>query len=168
MKIDYSDFFQTLESTPLEAWIELLPERIAHGLRYERHGLLPEWEEMLAKLPSLETAAIELKNEVRVDGDADPQLESLLKEFHPWRKGPYHIHDVHIDTEGRSDWKWDRVRPHLQPLDGRTILDVGCGSGKQCRAFHDYLDGDAQITGGDVAESGMRVRIVPLRILDRT
>ncbi|MCK4565560.1 MAG: tRNA 5-methoxyuridine(34)/uridine 5-oxyacetic acid(34) synthase CmoB [Verrucomicrobia bacterium] len=132
MKIDYSDFFQTLESTPLEKWIKLLPERIAHGLRYERHGLLPEWEEMLAKLPSLETATIELKDEVRVDGDADPGLEALLKQFHPWRKGPYHIHGVHIDTEWRSDWKWDRVRPHLQPLEGRTILDVGCGNGYHC------------------------------------
>ena len=25
--------------------------------------------------------------------------------------------------------KWDRVLPHISPLAGRTILDVGCGSG---------------------------------------
>ena len=147
MKIDYSEFFHQLEGTELEPWIEQLPERIAHGLRYERHGLLPQWEEMLAKLPIVEAtspslsereerdedvASTNLKTEVRVIGEGIQGLEELLKAFHPWRKGPYDIHGVHIDTEWRSDWKWDRVRPHIQPLDGRTILDVGCGNGYHC------------------------------------
>ena len=47
----------------------------------------------------------------------------------PWRKGPYHLFGIHVDCEWRSDFKWDRVLPHLAPLQGRTILDVGCGSG---------------------------------------
>ncbi|MBK1770101.1 MAG: tRNA 5-methoxyuridine(34)/uridine 5-oxyacetic acid(34) synthase CmoB, partial [Escherichia coli] len=46
-----------------------------------------------------------------------------------WRKGPFSLYGVNIDTEWRSDWKWDRVLPHLSDLTGRTILDVGCGSG---------------------------------------
>jgi len=137
MKLDYIEFFRQLESAPLEPWIELLPERITHGLRYERHGLLPQWEEILAQLPVVEAtssslSAPELKTEVRVEGETFQGLEKLLKAFHPWRKGPYHIHGVHIDTEWRSDWKWDRVRPHLESLEGRTILDVGCGNGYHC------------------------------------
>ena len=47
----------------------------------------------------------------------------------PWRKGPFTLHGLTIDTEWRSDWKWDRVLPHLAPLTHRTVLDVGCGSG---------------------------------------
>ena len=47
----------------------------------------------------------------------------------PWRKGPFHVHGIHIDTEWRSDWKWDRVAPHISSLKGRNVLDVGCGSG---------------------------------------
>ena len=132
MKIDYSEFYRLLAGTPLEPWIELLPERIAHGLRYERHGLLSKWEDELAKLPKLDTTSIELKDEVRVEGELFQGLEDQLKSFHPWRKGPYHIHGVDIDTEWRSDWKWDRVLPHLQPLEGRTVLDVGCGNGYHC------------------------------------
>lgn len=137
MEIDYSEFLRQLENTPLASWIESMPERIAHGLRHERHGLLAKWEAALARLPIVEATppsfpAVELKTGVRVEGEYLPELESLLKEFHPWRKGPYHIHGVHIDTEWRSDWKWNRVLPHLQPLDDRIILDVGCGNGYHC------------------------------------
>lgn len=132
MKIDYTEFYGLLKGTPLEPWIELLPERIAHGLRYERHGLLPQWEEALEKLPELESTSVELKSEVRVEGESCSELAKQLMAFHPWRKGPYHIHGVHIDTEWRSDWKWDRAMPHIQPLEGRTILDVGCGNGYHC------------------------------------
>jgi len=42
---------------------------------------------------------------------------------------PYHLFDIHVDCEWRSDFKWDRVLPHLALLKDRTILDVGCGSG---------------------------------------
>jgi tRNA (mo5U34)-methyltransferase len=56
-------------------------------------------------------------------------IEKLLRNLMPWRKGPYSLYGVDIDTEWRSDLKWDRVLPHISPLAGRTILDVGCGSG---------------------------------------
>ncbi len=55
-----------------------------------------------------------------------------LQQLHPWRKGPYRLFDVMIDTEWRSDWKWRRLAPHISPLTGRTVLDVGCGSGYHC------------------------------------
>lgn len=132
MKIDYSDFYDRLKETELEPWIEQLPERIAHGLRHERHGKLREWEDALAALPQLDQSVIELKTEVRTEGKTPENLADLLQQFHPWRKGPYHINGTHINTEWRSDWKWDRVLPHISPLKDRTILDVGCGNGYHC------------------------------------
>ncbi|WP_372799207.1 tRNA 5-methoxyuridine(34)/uridine 5-oxyacetic acid(34) synthase CmoB [Pontiella sp.] len=134
MKIDYSELYEQLKDTDLAAWNDVLPERIAHGLRPERHGLLPQWEQALAALPVVDASLshVELREDVRADGPPIEGLEKLLKQFHPWRKGPYHIHGTHIDTEWRSDWKWERVLPHIQPLEGRTILDVGCGNGYHC------------------------------------
>ena len=55
-----------------------------------------------------------------------------LKELHPWRKGPFNLFDIHIDTEWRSDWKWERIKPHISSLKNRTVLDVGCGNGYHC------------------------------------
>jgi ubiquinone/menaquinone biosynthesis C-methylase UbiE len=40
----------------------------------------------------------------------------------------------------------------LKPQAGFKILDVGCGSGKQCFLYNDYVKGQAEITGGDFSE----------------
>jgi tRNA (mo5U34)-methyltransferase len=42
------------------------------------------------------------------------------------------VFGIHIDTEWRSDWKWNRLKDHIAPLADRTVLDVGCGSGYHC------------------------------------
>ena len=52
--------------------------------------------------------------------------------FHPWRKGPFQIGDVFIDTEWRSDWKWQRLASEIKPLAGKRVLDIGCGNGYHC------------------------------------
>ncbi|MEM9533868.1 MAG: tRNA 5-methoxyuridine(34)/uridine 5-oxyacetic acid(34) synthase CmoB, partial [Pseudomonadota bacterium] len=63
-------------------------------------------------------------------GDADrSQLERCLQALHPWRKGPFDMFGVKLDTEWRSDWKWERVAPALDDLTGRRVLDIGCGNG---------------------------------------
>ena len=40
----------------------------------------------------------------------------------------------------------------LQPQPGFKILDVGCGAGKQCFLYDEYVHGKAEITGGDFSE----------------
>ena len=50
----------------------------------------------------------------------------------PWRKSPFDIFGVEVDTEWRSDWKWQRIAPHISSLADRMVLDVGCGSGYHC------------------------------------
>ncbi|MCX6054627.1 MAG: class I SAM-dependent methyltransferase [Chloroflexi bacterium] len=58
--------------------------------------------------------------------------------------------DIHSKFGARSidDWMLDLIK--LRPND--AILDVGCGSGKQCFSYFDDLKGQANITGGDVSE----------------
>lgn len=57
--------------------------------------------------------------------------------------------DIHskFGAKNIDAWMLDLVK--LQP--GSVILDVGCGSGKQCFSYFDHLRGNAVITGGDVS-----------------
>lgn len=152
-RIDYSDLFAALADTKLAAWLPLLPEQIDAGLSAERFGDLPAWLEALEQLPEVATDAVELSQEVRLSSSASlpeqtrQQIHRAFTALIPWRKGPYHVHGIHIDTEWRSDWKWDRVLPHLAPLKHRTILDVGCGNGYHC--WRMYGEGAKRVIGID-------------------
>lgn len=136
--IDYSDLLAFCEDTPLARWLDTLPAQIAAGLSEQRYGDLPGWRRCLEQLPEVPASKIELDKEVRIGAPEDctpqtrAQIQKLLEGLIPWRKGPYWVHDIHIDTEWHSDWKWDRVLPHLAPLKDRLILDVGCGNGYHC------------------------------------
>jgi ubiquinone/menaquinone biosynthesis C-methylase UbiE len=56
--------------------------------------------------------------------------------------------DIHKQYGGRDIDRW--MLDLLTPRNGDTILDVGCGAGKQCFLYHQYTGGTANITGGDV------------------
>ena len=58
--------------------------------------------------------------------------------------------DIHSKYGGRDIDAW--MLDLLAPEKGSRILDVGCGAGKQCQAFFRHLDGDVDITGGDVSQ----------------
>ncbi len=71
---------------------------------------------------------------VRIEGSPEsPQskidLEEKAKQLIPWKKGPFHLFDLKIDAEWRSDMKWERMIPFLPDLKNKTILDVGCNNG---------------------------------------
>ena len=57
--------------------------------------------------------------------------------------------DIHSKFGARDIDRWMLDLIKLQP--GSKILDVGCGSGKQCFSYYDELNGNADITGGDVS-----------------
>jgi len=57
--------------------------------------------------------------------------------------------DIHSKFGARDIDRWMLDLIKLQPES--KILDVGCGSGKQCFSYWDELSGKADITGGDVS-----------------
>ena len=135
--IDYQPLLQHWRGGDLDRWAQALPEQIAAGLSHERYGDLETWLKALAALPDLETTAIHLdRDRVGADGTIDEGTRTTLREtlmqLHPWRKGPFELFGLHIDTEWRSDWKWQRLLAGLDDLAGKRVLDVGCGSGYHC------------------------------------
>lgn len=132
--IDFGRFYQQIAVGPLAKWLEVLPAQISEWQRENLHGHFRDWYKSLEYLPQLEPQRLDLLHSVSADRDDVSErhrqgIEKLLRNLMPWRKGPYSLYGTEINTEWRSDWKWDRVLPHISPLAGRTVLDVGCGSG---------------------------------------
>ena len=141
--IDYHPFLNHLADDELsdhvKQWLTQLPEQISSGLSEKRYGDLPRWKSTLASLNDIEAQTVKLDNAVvsveaqTVLSEQEQQaLKQTLQGLHPWRKGPFNLFGVDIDTEWRSDWKWQRLKDHIEPLSDRKVLDVGCGSGYHC------------------------------------
>nr|WP_314423274.1 tRNA 5-methoxyuridine(34)/uridine 5-oxyacetic acid(34) synthase CmoB [uncultured Erwinia sp.] len=132
--MDFGNFYQLIAKGPLAPWLETLPAQIAAWQRESLHGHFKNWDRSVEHLPSLTPETLDLLHSVTADSGQLSErqrggIEKLLRNLMPWRKGPYSLYGVNIDTEWRSDWKWERVLPHISSLAGRTVLDVGCGSG---------------------------------------
>ena len=149
----YQSLLGYLKANELSHWAKQLPEQIADGLSEQRYGDLPRWRKALEQLPITSPSTIELQQQVSIglgsdlDSDTCQHLDQQLRALIPWRKGPMTIHGIHIDTEWRSDWKWDRLLPHIGSLQDKTLLDVGCGNGYHC--LRAYGEGASRVMGID-------------------
>ncbi len=150
----YQPLLDALEREGLTDWTEQLRKQLARRFDEQPHGDMTRWMDALGQLPpvspvasDLNRAAITLHTDQALDAATRHQLEAALRGLMPWRKGPFDFFGVGIDTEWRSDWKWDRVAPHLSNLSGRRVLDVGCGSGYHC--WRMYGAGASRVIGVD-------------------
>jgi tRNA (mo5U34)-methyltransferase len=132
----WAPFFRQLSATPAGAWAGPLRRLTLERLRPQRHGDLPDWLATLHALPDIAPGVLRLQApcvtvlpRAALAADTREALRSGLDALHPWRKGPFCLHGVRVDAEWRSDRKWARLAGAVAPLDGRLVLDVGCGNG---------------------------------------
>jgi len=130
------NFFEKLKALHLGHWQPQLQVLTQTALDSNSNGNIGRWLPALNAITQYPNASeIELNQSAiyaktpSLSKQDQVRLESYLKALMPWRKGPFQINQTVIDTEWRSDWKWDRVLPHLSPLTDRKVLDIGCGSG---------------------------------------
>ncbi|MDE4455909.1 tRNA 5-methoxyuridine(34)/uridine 5-oxyacetic acid(34) synthase CmoB [Psychrobacter sp. DAB_AL62B] len=129
-------------------WLKQLPTWLNDIKDKANYAHAPAYQASVARLPKLSVDNVQLDSDIltvnaQLSDSERKQATALLKQLMPWRKGPFQIgsqigsdqnkgeqaEPIFIDTEWHSDWKWQRVAPHLGNLKGRRVLDVGGGSG---------------------------------------
>lgn len=147
---DYSSLYELMDQLELQRWAQTLPKELEFQLA-NPHGKFKSWYQIYQQLPDIKVDSVDLNaDSIRVSTQQNidrTALKEQLKQFHPWRKGPYNLFDIEIDTEWRSDWKWQRIRKHIAPLHRRRVLDIGCGNGYHCWRMH--ADGAQLVIGID-------------------
>jgi tRNA (mo5U34)-methyltransferase len=104
--------------------------------------------EALDQLPKIESI-VELGNTVKVTSKEMVdivELERIARLMMPWRKGPFDLFDLFIDTEWRSNLKYNFLRPHFN-LAGKRVADIGCNNGYYMFRFLE--DAPAKVVGFD-------------------
>jgi tRNA (mo5U34)-methyltransferase len=59
-------------------------------------------------------------------------LQDLIMELRPWRKGPFDIFDIFINSEWQSFIKYKHFEKHFKPnnlLKDKIVGDIGCNNG---------------------------------------
>ncbi len=94
------------------------------------------FREPLLSIPIFKTKCIQLDQPAVIIGDSKEfkanelaLFKKAAQAFVPWKKGPFTLFDINIDTEWRSNLKWERFFPHLKQLKGSRIADIGCHNG---------------------------------------
>ncbi len=131
--IDFKHLNRILKDHDLWEWGHNLESTARQFLHDHRHGHTAIWLDTIGRLPQLNTITRDISSSaitVHTEQDFDRKsLEAQLKSMAPWRKGPFDIHGIYIDSEWRSDQKWQRLCKGITPLTGRRVLDIGCGNG---------------------------------------
>ncbi len=120
--IDTARLVACLQDSQLEGWPDALVPLIHHRLSANGHGNYENWRAIVQAL--------------RDAGDNAEAIRQQLLQLSPWRKGPFNIAGIDIDAEWRSDIKWARLHKSISVLEGRRVLDVGCGNGYYARQMH--------------------------------
>ena len=93
-------------------------------------------QDALKNIQKIEVANLDISYGDWVTAKADTPLSQedseILKEnakaLIPWRKGPFSLCGLDIDSEWQSNSKYNLLRPHFN-LENKIVADVGCNNG---------------------------------------
>ena len=93
---------------------------------FEWKNIKPIYDKVIKfQVPSSE---FDIDDIITIKTEENPEILKLAKMLMPWRKGPFKINNIFIDSEWKSYIKWNTIKKFLD-LENKDILDVGCNNG---------------------------------------
>ena len=91
------------------------------------------YQEAIQKLPSYDGVSIKTHDTVEIQipnlsAEQAEQIKQTALLMKPWRKGPFQINDLFIDSEWQSHIKYNLLEPHFN-LKDKIVGDIGCNNG---------------------------------------
>jgi tRNA (mo5U34)-methyltransferase len=96
------------------------------------NGNIPKWSQAINAIDALPKGKVALEQPYITIYQDSIDSELLMETLHkliPWRKGPFMINDLALESEWDGDMKWQRLTKHIKPLKNKRVLDVGAGNG---------------------------------------
>ena len=125
------DFYKICQDNQLAEMAQELIEKSNTNLAVN-NGNIPRWEAAIEQLKSYDRASVSWEHPyvyLHTQVSSEQALKTTLKQLMPWRKGPWKIGSLKLESEWRGDLKWARLAPHIRPLKDKLVLDVGSGNG---------------------------------------
>jgi len=85
-------------------------------------------KEMVDSLKEYKVDEVIFGDTIEIKGEFDSEVEKVARALMPWRKGPFKIGDLFIDSEWQSFIKYNLLEPHFD-LKDKVVADVGCNNG---------------------------------------
>ena len=133
--LSYIDYKNLYSRETLKEYKSLF-QAFSKNENFCKHGNLEKWKNILHLLPESNANHIDFSGSHIVLGDKaslgeqdKKKLQDLLLNLSPWRKGPFNICDINVDSEWRSDYKWERLKDFIPNIAGKRVADLGCSNG---------------------------------------
>jgi tRNA (mo5U34)-methyltransferase len=128
-------------------YIEQLPATACHDEILSLHNERQRWVqqekkgflryrrpyEVLREFPATEVDcskdAVQIGTIDEISKTEQEEIQSRLRDFIPWRKGPFSVYGIDVNSEWQSQRKWQRLVQHLPDLEGKIVADIGCSNG---------------------------------------
>ena len=132
-----SDKYRLLSAKPIASLLsklqilqEIYPKK-AHNFVYEK-GIKIHTPNLKIPLPKRHSSTPQNTAQNTPNTTISEFIESLALDLRSWRKGPFFLGDLHIDSEWLSFKKWDLLLPYITKnnlLENAIVGDIGCNNG---------------------------------------
>jgi len=96
----------------------------------QKNGNIPKWERSLESIKQFGTGQVRYTDPyIHIDNSIIKDSIDSFLELRPWRKGPYQVGNISIDSEWNGSLKWKRLESIFHLIRDKEVLDIGSGNG---------------------------------------